>query len=82
MKGWVITRFPDKMYGFIKGQDGRQYFFHASEVTEPILRNNLDFSYFVTLGMQAEFEASLGDKGPRATNVKLGIVRGQEDETY
>lgn len=31
MKGQVKTYLPEKQYGFIKGDDGKDYFFHTSE---------------------------------------------------
>jgi cold shock CspA family protein len=31
MKGTIKTYLPEKQYGFIKGDDGKDYFFHESE---------------------------------------------------
>ena len=28
MKGTITTYLPEKLYGFIKGDDGKDYFFH------------------------------------------------------
>ena len=71
MNGWIINVMADKMYGFIKGEDGRQYFFHASEITSPFIANNVDFAYYVKQGVQVEFDKAESDRGPRATNVIL-----------
>ena len=75
MNGFIINTIPEKMYGFIKGEDGRQYFFHASEVVVPYISSNLDFAHYLKHGIRVEFDKAESGKGPRATNV---IVEGME----
>ena len=49
-----------KNFGFIAGEDGKDYFVHGSEVKEgPI-----------TEGDKVSFKAEQGDKGPKAVDVK------------
>lgn len=31
MQGTIKTSLPEKQYGFIKGDDGKDYFFHESQ---------------------------------------------------
>ena len=36
MKGTISTYLPEKQYGFIKGEDGKDYFFHeTNSATDP-----------------------------------------------
>jgi cold shock protein len=59
----TITRIArDKGYGFIKGEDHKQYFFHMSGAEEwPSL----------TEGMLVAFTVVASPKGPRAEDVEL-----------
>lgn len=41
MKGVVKTYLPEKKYGFIKGNDGKDYFFHANEFVNKTHINNI-----------------------------------------
>jgi len=63
MKGVVTRIFPDKGYGFIRGEDGYQRFFHAHFVFNKM---------FDTLyeGTEVEFVPKEADKGKQATEVK------------
>lgn len=62
MRGTVKKLNADKGFGFIRGEDGKDYFFHRSA-----LRNvRIDDMYE---GQGATFEGDMGDKGLRAEEV-------------
>jgi CspA family cold shock protein len=63
MTGTVKKIVADKGFGFIKADDGKEYFFHRSAVQG-------DFDSLKG-GEKVEFDATTGPKGPRAENVKL-----------
>ena len=50
-----------KNYGFITGDDGKDYFFHSSGIS-----NNT----YVMDGDKVEFKVVDGDKGPKAVEIK------------
>lgn len=64
MNGTIKSLHPEKGFGFILGEDGIEYFFHKSAVT--------DFD-FDTLqhGTAVRFVPGTGQKGPRADQVEL-----------
>jgi cold shock CspA family protein len=53
----------DKGFGFIKGADGKDYFFHSSQCPDwyDIIDNQ---------GIELEFQATSGPKGLRAVDVR------------
>lgn len=59
MKGTVKFYNDEKHFGFITGEDGKDYFVHSSEV-EGSIRNE----------DSVEFEGEAGDRGLRAKSVK------------
>ena len=65
MPSGVIRRLvKDRGFGFIKSDDGQDFFFHRSElrgVTFELLKE----------GENVEFEKGEGPKGPKAVNIKL-----------
>jgi len=62
MTGTVKNVNHDKGYGFIRGKDGAEYFFHRSA-----LRNiSIDD---VTKGREVTFEMEESEKGPRAEDI-------------
>lgn len=62
MKGTVKFFNQMKGFGFIAGEDGKEYFVHKSALEEGVnLREN----------DAVEFDLEQGDKGPKAVNVKL-----------
>jgi len=64
MTGTIKTLRPEKGFGFIRGEGGKEYFFHQSA----IFGEGIDM---LREGDGVEFD--LGDggaKGPRATNVR------------
>lgn len=63
MRGTVKRVFQDKGFGFIKGEDGIERFFHKQSC-------NLDFSRLQE-GDSVQFEEEESSKGPRATDIEL-----------
>lgn len=61
MTGTVIRLFREKSFGFIKGENGQEFFFHRSSVVE--------FEQ-LTEGAVVRFLPGEGAKGPRAENVE------------
>jgi len=57
-----VTR--DRAYGFIRAEDGLDYFFHASELHGGIVFEDIQEGEAVT------FEASPSPKGPRAVDIR------------
>lgn len=62
MNGKVKTVNESKGYGFIRGEDGTECFFHKSDC------QNVDFAD-LSRGRDVTFEPQDGDKGPRASDV-------------
>lgn len=62
MTGEVLRILKDKGFGFVKGEDGVERFFHRSAVS----------TGFDTLreGSKVTFEDETSNKGPRATDVR------------
>ena len=65
MNGTISKVISDKGFGFIQGEDSREYFMHRSAVR--------DGSVFEQLreGQTVAFDGGRGDKGLRAENVRL-----------
>lgn len=63
MNGTVKSCMEVKGYGFIKGTDGKEYFFHQSCCIVPMSS--------LTPGKKVEFEVVSSPKGPRAEDVNL-----------
>ncbi len=62
MKGTVKFFNADKHFGFIAGEDGKEYFVHSSGLEEGVTIRDDD---------AVEFELVEGDRGPKADKVKL-----------
>ncbi len=62
--GTVKKLVSDRGFGFITGEDGKDYFFHRDG-----LASSLDFDR-MTAGERVEFESQPGQRGPRAVNVR------------
>ena len=62
--GSVRKLIADRGYGFITGDDGRDYFFHRGGVEEP-----LDFDR-LAVGARVAFEIEASPKGLRAVQVR------------
>ncbi len=63
MKGSVKMFNKDKGYGFIRTEDGKDVFFHYSEL---VMENYKT----AAVGETVEFEVEETDRGPRATKIK------------
>jgi len=61
--GTVKKLVSERGFGFITGDDGQEYFFHRSGVAG-------DFDS-LRGGEKVSFEIERGQKGPRATSVKV-----------
>jgi cold shock protein len=66
MKGIIKKLTRDRAFGFIRAEDGVEYFFHQSE-----LRGDLNFEELKE-GQAVSFEPQQADKGPRATEIWPG----------
>jgi len=62
-KGTVKRLMRERGFGFIAAEDGREIFFHRSEL------QNVEFDA-LQQGDQLEFNVTKGDKGPKATDIK------------
>lgn len=65
MKGSVKMFNKDKGYGFIRTEDGKDVFFHYSELV-------MDNYKIAAIGENVEFEVEETDRGPRATKIVKG----------
>ena len=63
MKGTVKFFNEMKGFGFIAGDDGKEYFVHQSALGEGVRLNE---------GDAVEFESEQGGRGPKAVNVSPG----------
>ena len=60
MKGKVKFFNTGKGFGFIAGEDGKEYFVHTSGLKEGTTLNDND---------EVTFDVEQGDRGPKAVNV-------------
>jgi CspA family cold shock protein len=65
MNGEIVRVVADKGFGFIRGQDGVERFFHRSAVESSVNFNSL------ATGQRVSFEDEPSPKGPRARRVSL-----------
>src|SRR5712691_8233294 len=70
ISGTIKRMFPDRGFGFIEADDGRQYFFHRTGVIPP-----LDFDQ-LTGGQSVRFNIEPSAKGPRAIRVRAAEGAG------
>lgn len=63
MKGEVLRFNKDKGYGFIKGENGSDIFFHYSQLVMEGFKD-------IAVGSKVEFDLEESPKGLRANNVK------------
>lgn len=63
MLGKIRKIFHDKGYGFIQGEDSKDYFFHRRHCTKTILWDTL------TIGDELSFDDAETEKGYQAENV-------------
>ena len=62
--GTIKKLVSDRGFGFITGEDGKDYFFHRQGLTP-----SLDFDRLVG-GERVSFDLQASDRGPRAANVR------------
>ncbi len=60
MKGKVKFYNEGKKFGFVAGEDGKEYFVHSS---------GLNAGVSIREGDSVTFDVEQGDKGPKASNV-------------
>ena len=60
MQGTVKFFNNSKGFGFIAGEDGKEYFVHQTGLNDGVSLNEND---------PVEFEVEQGDRGPKAVNV-------------
>ena len=65
MKGTVKFFNAMKGFGFIAGEDGKEYFVHQTGLKEGVTLNEND---------AVEFDVEEGDRGPKAVNVSRAEV--------
>ena len=68
LKGHIYSYKTDRIFGFIRGADGKSYFFHRSAVSdEELLEQIRNFEDRI----EVAFETTEGRKGPIAFNIVL-----------
>ncbi|MBD3361728.1 hypothetical protein GF358_02970 [Candidatus Woesearchaeota archaeon] len=70
MKGTVKFFNTGKGFGFIAGEDGKEYFVHLTAIADGSRLREND---------AVTFDVEQGDRGPKAVNVKLD--KGTEEES-
>ena len=63
--GTIKKIVPDRGFGFIQAEDGKEYFFHRTGIESSINFDSL------TGGERVTFEIESSQKGPRAFKVRL-----------
>ena len=63
MNGTISRLTPERRFGFIRGEDGKRYVFHRSE-----LRGGLQFDE-LREGQHVVFEPRQAESGSRATEI-------------
>jgi CspA family cold shock protein len=63
--GTIKKIVPDRGFGFIQAEDGKEYFFHRTGTELPL---NFDA---LTGGERVIFEVESSPKGPRANRVRI-----------
>jgi cold shock protein len=66
--GTIKKVISDRGFGFITGEDGKDYFFHRDG-----LAASLDFDR-ISGGEQVEFDLEASPRGPRAVNVRAAAA--------
>lgn len=67
MNGTVKNIVDGRGFGFIRGENGMEFFFHRTAV---IPRNHFDS---LTTGDRVVFNIEQSDKGPRAVDVRVDM---------
>jgi len=72
MNGVVKSFLSDKRYGFIRGEDGKDYFFHKEDVDRPTWDNiGLAWSDGDQRAVRVSFNPVKSPKGTRANSISL-----------
>ena len=71
MKGTVKFFNQMKGFGFISGEDGKEYFVHQTGLNEGVSIDEKD---------SVEFDTEQGDRGPKAVNVSKSEASSEEKE--
>ncbi|MFQ5876371.1 MAG: cold-shock protein [Acidobacteriota bacterium] len=71
-RGTVAKLVRDRGFGFIRGNDGKDVFFHRSGLV------GLNFDE-LEQGQVVDFEVESGPKGLRASNIRISGGRAQAD---
>jgi len=64
MTGTIKKLTKDRFFGFIRAEDGVDYFFHQSELHGDLVFMDMEE------GQRVVFDPEQGPKGPRAANVR------------
>jgi cold shock protein len=64
MTGTIKKLTRDRFFGFIRAEDGIDYFFHQSELHDGLVFMDID------VGQRVVFDPEQGSKGPRALNIR------------
>lgn len=73
MNGCVTKTYPNRAYGFVRGDDGKEYFLHRSSILNYNVCRSADFYTCIKVGMFVEFTPTETDNGPRASEVLLEV---------
>ena len=71
MKGSVKFFNDMKNFGFIAGEDGKEYFVHSTGLKENVT---------IKEGDSVAFDVEEGDRGPKAVNVSIGKDEDNKEE--
>jgi len=71
MKGTVKFFNRMKGFGFIAGEDGKEYFVHQTGLAEGVT---------ITENDSVTFDVEEGDRGPKAVNVKKAAAEAPAEE--
>ena len=71
MKGKVKFFNRNKGFGFIAGEDGKEYFVHQTGLMEGVILNEND---------SVTFDVEQGDRGLKAVNVELDNAESNNEE--
>lgn len=66
-QGHIYTYKSHQGYGFIRDQKGTSYFFHVSDIDDPVLRE--DITRFTSESIPVDFQATQGHRGPKAIRI-------------
>jgi cold shock CspA family protein len=78
MNGCVVKTYPNKSFGFIKGDDGKEYFLHRSSILNFHVFHSSDFYSCIKVGDYVEFTPTVTAEGPRAIHVLVEMKNSAE----